>query len=124
MRKFIVATLGAAGLGAASLLGAGAASATPLDAARTLGQPGATAPVVTDVAWRTVCKNRWVWRQDRWGRPIRVKVRDCDRVWYGKPRHYSDWRHESRPYRSGYDHYRPGYDYRAGPGYPPPYRTY
>lgn len=94
MRNIVLAALGSAALG---LFAAGPASATPLAA------PGlsheAASPLVQDVAWRTVCKKRTVWRRDRWGKPVRVVARDCDRVWVG-PRYYHNGRYYSdRNYR-------------------------
>jgi hypothetical protein len=82
----MLAALGSAALG---LFAAGSASATPL-AASGLTHEGA--PVVQDVAWRNVCKSRTVVRPNRWGKPTRVTVRDCNRVWVG-PRYFHNGRY-------------------------------
>jgi len=103
MRKVLLAAVGSAALG---LFAAGTASATPLSTGgRAVIGTEATAPITQDVAWRTVCKKRVVWRRDRFGRPIRVAVRDCDRVWVGHrypPRYhggyYAEPYHHPRPY--------------------------
>jgi hypothetical protein len=87
MRNIVLAAFGSAALG---LFAAGSASATPL-AVPALAHE-ATAPVVQDVAWRTVCKSRTVVRPNKWGKPTRVTVRDCDRVWAG-PRYYHNGRY-------------------------------
>ncbi|MDF2996928.1 MAG: hypothetical protein K0R27_2565 [Xanthobacteraceae bacterium] len=87
MRNVVLAALGSAALG---LFAGGTASATPLAAPAFSHE--AAAPLVQDVAWRTVCRKRTVWRQNRYGKRTRVTVRDCDRVWAG-PRYYHNGRY-------------------------------
>ncbi|MCK0195684.1 hypothetical protein MWN34_02040 [Ancylobacter sp. 6x-1] len=101
MKRLLLAAVGAASLG---LFGAvGGASAAPLGAAAAgINSAQSTAPYIESVAWRKVCRTRNVWRRDRWGHPVRVQIRDCDRVWVGGPRPY---RHGPPP---------------PGPGWGPP----
>lgn len=108
MRNLVLAAIGSATLG---LFAAAPASAAPLAAGGSALSHQIEAPV-QDVAWRNVCKTRTVWRRDRWGNPVRVKARDCDRVWVGPPRPYAGAYNGKRYYRNGYYYRDPGFTIR------------
>ena len=62
---------------------AGAATAAPLSPSSGISVGSSVENV------RVVCRERTVWRTNKWGQPRRVTVRDCDRVGRG-PRYYDD----------------------------------
>lgn len=99
---------------------AGAASAAPIG----LGSDISVGSPVENV--RVVCRERTVWRTDRWGHPRRVTVRDCDRVGrryhddrryygYGDRRYYNEGRYvgpRGRYYHEGSYYEDPGFTIR------------
>jgi hypothetical protein len=83
MNKLAISAIAVAACGFA-----GAASAAPLS-------PGSGISVGSSVEnVRVVCRERTVWRTNKWGNPKRVTIRECDRVG-GGPRYY-DGRYDGR----------------------------
>jgi hypothetical protein len=107
MSKIAIAALALAACGLA-----GAANATPL----TVGSRISVASPTENV--RVVCRERTVWRTNKWGERKRVTVRDCDRMgrgpgYYGydRPR-YGEPRRGGRYYHNGYYYSDPGFTIR------------
>jgi hypothetical protein len=101
MSKFIIASLAVAACGFA-----GAASAAPLSPGSEL-SVGSSAENV-----RVVCRDRTVWRTNKYGERRRVTIRDCDRV---GERYYDDYDDDYEPYRG--PRYYHGGNYYRDPGF-------
>lgn len=76
--------------------------------------PGASisvAPAAENV--RVVCRERTVWRRNKWGEPRRVTIRDCDRLGryrYDRPRYAEPRR--GRYYHNGHYYSDPEFTVR------------
>lgn len=103
MRNIVLAAIGSAALG---LFAAAPASAAPLSASGPALSHQIGAPV-ENVAWRTVCNKRTVWRNG-----MRRTIRDCDRVWVGPPRPYAGNYRGQRYWHNGYYYRDPGFTIR------------
>lgn len=104
MNKITIAATAAALCGLAS-----AASAAPFT-------PSAGISVASPVEnVRVVCRERTVWRTNRFGEPRRVTVRDCDRIGRGVGYYGYDRPRYAEPY-SGRRYYHEGH-YYSDPGF-------
>jgi hypothetical protein len=92
---------------AASGLASSSATAAPFST----GSAISVAPAAENV--RVVCRERTVWRRNKWGEARRVTIRDCDRVGryrYDHPRYAEPRR--GRYYHNGYYYADPQFTIR------------
>jgi len=68
---------------AAFAFAAGSASAAPISAG-TRDAAAQSLPLVSNVGWENVCRDRSVLRRDRRGNVIRLMVPMCNMVWIGQ----------------------------------------
>lgn len=107
MSKITIAALALVACGLAS-----AASAAPL----TVGSRMSVGSSAENV--RVVCREKTVWRTNKWGQSKRVTVRDCDRMgrgpgYYGADRpRYAEPRRGGRYYHNGQYYSDPSFTVR------------
>jgi hypothetical protein len=84
MKKALIAILATTAVG---LWAAGSASAVPVSAA---GSSNASEilPLVRNIGWENVCRDRSILRRDRNGNVIRLMVPMCNMVWIGQRYYY------------------------------------